>query len=302
MNMQEELQPIAQSPVSSLKNEPRGNRMKAIKAGLTDEERTKPYAAYFDRAPVLPSTDALAPMEQPIDPSNALFPENLNDILKPGYLAAETGWCVMPNGTGYVSCLTKMPGISSQMVDWWFAWHALEPLRYKIWWPEGHADLQISDEARKRILDPAVPMSQKNHGLAHHVLEDIGGGAYDKIRIQFMSPEDYGFDMSLFKAPNVSALAAGVGYVRSTRAPFFIPAIPVMMCHLIRDIDGGIEFRTRFWMGYDIVNRKPKKKLPPFIKIPARIPRGLAIHCVYEYTNLASFLPQIYEEQRGELL
>jgi hypothetical protein len=30
-------------------------------------------------------------------------------------------------------------------------------------------------------------------------------------------------------------------------------------------------------------------------------PPGLAIHNVYEYANLASFLPQIYQEQKGAI-
>ena len=51
---------------------------------LTDEEKSKPYAKYFDRAPATPPKEALAVMAQPIDPSKALMPENLNDLLNPG--------------------------------------------------------------------------------------------------------------------------------------------------------------------------------------------------------------------------
>ena len=103
----------------------------------------------------------------------------------------------------------------------------------------------------------------KNHGVTHTVLEDIGAGAPDRIRIEFKSPEDYGFGMSHFKASNAAALVAAVGYSKSTKAPFFIPAMPAMMCHIIREVPGDIEFRSRFWMEYDIVDRKPKKNLPP---------------------------------------
>lgn len=94
---------------------------------------------------------------------------------------------------------------------------------------------------------------------------------------------------------------AATGHVKSAGVPFFIPAMPALMCHFIREIPGGIEMRSRFWMGYNIIDRKPKKKIPPFIKIPSRIPKGLAAHCAYEFSNLASFLPQIYEEEGGEL-
>lgn len=96
--------------------------MKGCKTGLTDEEKTRPYALYFDRTPVAPPKESLSPMAAPMDPSEALLPEDLNELPKPGCLASEVGWCVMPNGSGYVSCLTTMPGVTPRMIDWWFAW------------------------------------------------------------------------------------------------------------------------------------------------------------------------------------
>lgn len=256
------------------------------------------YAKYLDRKPAVPPESALAVMDNPINAEKALIPEKLNDLLNQGYFDIEAGWCVMPNGSAYVANLTKMPGVTVEMINWWFAWHALDPLRYKIWWPEGHYDISVSDEDKKKILDPDTPLVQKFQGIKHHVIEDIGGGA-SEIQIQFMTPEDFGFDMSAFKTPNVGTLIAGNGRVRPVKAPFFFPKSPAVMCHFVREIQDGIEFRTRFWIGYQIVNKRPKKKLPPFIKVPASVPKGLAIHNVYEYHNLASFLPQLYEEQKG---
>ena len=34
------------------------------------------------------------------------------------------------------------------------------------------------------------------------------------------------------------------------------------MCHFIRKIPGGVEFRTRFWMGYTLIRGKPVCMLP----------------------------------------
>ncbi len=269
---------------------------------LTSEEKTKSYADYFNNEPAKPAEDRLKELEKPLDPALALMPEDLNDLLKPGYLASEWGWCVLPNGTGYASGIVKMPGVTDEIIDWWFAWHALEPLRYKIWWPTGHYDLQINGEDRKRILDPKVGMKEKNYGVTHEVIEDIGAGIPDRIRIRFKSPEDYGFDTSLLKNSDVKSIIAGVGFVKSTKSPFFVPEIPAMMCHVVREIPGGVELRSRFWLGYDVVDKKPKKKLPSFIKVPAGKPKGLAMHCAREYHNLAAILPGLYEEQKGSLL
>ena len=74
---------------------------------------------------------------------------------------------------------------------------------------------------------------------------------------------------------------------------------PAFMMHFVREIPEGVEFRTRFWMGYHILDKKPYYCLPKTAKLPEIVAKGLAMHNVEEYTNLASFLPQIYEEQKG---
>jgi len=38
---------------------------------------------------------------------------------------------------------------------------------------------------------------------------------------------------------------------------------PAIMCHFCREIEGGLEFRTRFWMGYRINKGKGMCVLPP---------------------------------------
>ena len=74
---------------------------------------------------------------------------------------------------------------------------------------------------------------------------------------------------------------------------------PAIMCHLVREIPGGIEFRTRFWMGMRIIDRKAVRCIPDTVRIPDFVVKGLAVHNVGEYANLASFLPQIWAEEKG---
>ena len=264
---------------------------------LSPEERLKPYAKYFYVPPASPAADKLALMESPLDPVQALPIEKMNDLLNPGYMQAETGWCILPNGAAYVANATAMPGVTVEMVNWWFAWHAIESLRYKIWFPRDHYGISISDEDRAKVLDPRLPLVEKFQGLTHHVVEDIGGGA-DDITIHFLTPEDAGFDMSRFKPPYIATLIAANGLIRPRNAPAEIPPALAFMCHTVREIPGGVELRTRFWMGYQMIERKPRLMLPPGIRIPEFVPKGLAIHNAHEYTNLAALLPKIYEEQK----
>jgi hypothetical protein len=268
---------------------------------LTPEEKAKPYSKYFYKEPSSPAPERLALMDKPMDPSKALPIERINDLLDPGYHEVEAGWCIMPNGTGYIANHLPMPGVTVDMVNWWFAWHSLEDLRYKIWWPDGHFGISLSDKHRAKVLDQNRSVTQRFQGITHYVLENVGGPSAEKIAISFMTPEDAGFDMSRFKSPNVGTLAAANGASQMLNPPPGVPNFkaPAFMLHFIREIPGGIEFRTRFWMGYHIVNRKPYVLLPAGVRIPDFVPAGLARHNVYEYANLASFLPQIYKEQKG---
>jgi hypothetical protein len=196
-----------------------------------------------------------------------------------------------------------MPGVTIGMVNWWFAWHSLEDLRYKIWWPDGHYAISLSDKDRQKVLDPSRSITQKFQGITHFVIENIGGPSAEKIAISFKAPEDVGFDMSRFKSPNVGTIAAanGVSLMLNPPPGLEVHKTPAFMIHFIREIPGGIEFRTRFWMGYHILDKKPHFLLPAGVRIPDFVPRGLAIHNVYEYANLASFLREIYEEQKGAI-
>lgn len=88
---------------------------------LTESEKKKPFAKYFHRPMTPPpkeAGDALA--KGPIDPSLALPIQDKDKLLDSGYLPCERGYCVMPDGTGFVAGLTKMPGVTMEMLDWWF--------------------------------------------------------------------------------------------------------------------------------------------------------------------------------------
>lgn len=269
-----------------------------ILKALSSEEEAKSYSKYYYMEPAAPDPGMLEAMEKSIDPSKALPIENLNDLLNPGYMEVEAGFCCLPNGAAFVANHTPMPGVTVDMINWWFAWHSLEDLRYKIWWPKGHFAISINDEDRKKVLDPDRPAPLKFQGITHYVVEDVGTGTED-IMISFLTPEDMGFDMSRFKTPNVGTIVAANGLASPGGAPPDAPKAPAVMCHFIREIPDGIEFRTRFWMGYHIIDRKPRLLLPTDVQIPEAVPQELGRHNIFEYSNLRAILPQIYKEQKG---
>ena len=277
------------------------NEVEELIKDLTPEEKTKQYSKYFYRPIVPPASERLAVIDKPMDPSKALPIEQINDLLNRGYHEVESGWCILPNGAGYVANHTPMPGVTVDMINWWMAWHGLESLRYKLWYRPAHFEVSLSDKDRAKVLDPGRSLAQKNYGVTHFVIEDIGGGSAEKIAISFMSPEEVGFDMSRFKSPNVGTIVAANGVSQLINPPPGVPNIksPAFMLHFIREVSEGIEYRTRFWIGYHIVDRIPNLLLPKGVKLPDFVPTDLARHNVQEYTHLASFLPEIYGEQKG---
>lgn len=219
----------------------------------------------------------------PINAEDAITIEDRNELLKAGYLDAEVGYCVMDDGTGFAANITIMPEVTKEMFDWWFAWHGLEPLRYKIWDRDDHFGVETTK--RERLLDENIPTSEKIWGVTHTVVEDTGFGP-ETIHINFMSSEDMGFDMELLKESDVLSIVSGNGD-------------NAVMCHSIRPVDGGIELRSRFWLGYNIVDKKPVKILPKGAQVPLEAAKRLALHNVKEYSNLAKILPSIYEEEKN---
>ncbi|MCX8021729.1 MAG: hypothetical protein N2745_03045 [Syntrophorhabdaceae bacterium] len=267
---------------------------------LTEEEKKKPYAKYFYRDLNPPDPDVLKAMEKPIDPSRAITPEQINDLLEPGYLDCEIGWCQMPDGTGFIANLNKMPGVTVEMVYWWFTWMTLNDLRYKIWYKPSHIGHYISPETRKAILDPKSRIPEDTlWGRTHYAVEDIGVGP-EFIHIHFKSPEECGFDMKRFKKPYVSGLVAGYGDEMMLNDPH-APRGCAVMCHILRDVEGGIEWRTRFWMGYRLEKGRADKVLPPGEKVPEEAIRGLALHNAHEFANYKVMLPDIYRELGGKI-
>ena len=271
--------------------------MKEIRTELNSLEEQKSYAKYFNQTIASANPELMQILKKgPMDPSKALMPENVNELFKEGYSEVETGYCVLPNGTGYVAVNNKFEGVTLEMINWWFAWHSLEDLRYMLWFPKGHHGIDISDEDRKKITDSATPMIEKFQGRTHYVIEDTGNGPED-IQISFLKAEELGFDIEKLNSKNVTVVGAnGVSQPRIGG-----PKAPAIMIHYFREIPGGVESRSRFWMGYHMIDKKPCKLIPEGIQIPIQAPMGLAFHNVEEYSNLAAILPSLYNEMGGKI-
>jgi phloretin hydrolase len=252
------------------------------KPKLTEKQKNLSYAKYF-YVPMAPIPDEkLAILKSgPIDPSKAMRIENRTELQNPVHTACETGFCIMEDGSGYVANLTFWPGVTVEMVNWWYLWHSLEDARYMIWDPEDHFYARNLDRAM--ALDQSLPIYERVCRSKHEVLEDIGGGA-SPITIEFKKPSEVGLNESKIGIDKGVTMLAGnlVGIATGV--------------HIFREVDGGVELRSRFWIGHNIVDGKPVRTIP---HVPIEIAMGLYNHAIKEYTNLGVLLPKVYAEEKN---
>ena len=256
------------------------------KVGVSKEEKALSYYKYFERELAKIPEEKLKLIETPskipaipFEQRNLFLSGNDKDFCQIGYGVAE-------DGTGFVCNETYMPSVKVEMLDWWFGWHSVgSDLRYKIWDAEDHYFAR-ADNA-EYVCNPEIPLNQKTWGVNHYVLEDIGNGP-GFLKIQFKRPKDFGLDEKIIGTEKCKSLVAGIGDGDCAAT----------MIHKWYDYKDGIILSSRFWVGYGLVDEKIICTLPENIKIPIEVPRGLFAHNIKEFTNLASILPEVYEENK----
>lgn len=255
---------------------------------LTEEEKKLPYVKYYyqDLAPA-PEEKIKVWQGPAADPSLATPIEDRNRFLDADEMPLEMGFAVAPNGTGFVANVTYMPGVTPEMFDWWFGWHSVgSDLRYKLWDHDDHYYARANKP--EYVLDPNVPNAQKTWGVDHSILEDIGFGP-EELLLAFKKPSDLGYDMGKIGQPGCAAMVCAVGRGNT----------PAVMTHKAMRADGGILFKSHFWMGYGMDDAGQLIKLvPDGVSVPEEGPRALFGHNIKEYANFAAILPHIYAEEK----
>ncbi len=255
---------------------------------ITKEEEQLHYAKYFYR-PLAPiPQEKLDIWRGPAAMSTQAMPiEERNLFLDEAFPGLEVGFCVALNGTGFVANSTYMPGTTVEMFDWWFAWHGIGPdLRYKIWDNEDH--YYARSDKPEYVRDPQVPLREKNWGVTHDILEDIGFGP-DYLKIAFKKPSELGYDMSKIGRAGCASILCGVG----------TSTTPAIMTHKCTRVNGGIWLNSHFWIGYGMNEQGTIVKLvPDGSTVPKEVPRALFGHNIKEFSNLAAILPEVFAEEK----
>ena len=83
------------------------------------------------------------------------------------------------------------------------------------------------------------------------------------------------------------------------------PPMPInIFFHAIREVEGGVEYRSRYWLTYTMDRKgnivRSGYPLPKSILLA--MARNNCIHSLMEYHNLASMLPSLYQEMDGKII
>ncbi|MCD8117000.1 MAG: hypothetical protein LUE21_07795 [Oscillospiraceae bacterium] len=270
------------------------------KPDLFPEERAISYSKYYDwkMPPLNPLSTELLHL-QPIAPEDVLPLDRLSDLLKPGYMKREQGYCVLPDGTGYHADYIWMPGVSVDMIDWWYCWHFVGPnpnlvdrqkcgnLRYKIWNPEEHIDTGFDDDFSRDLMLSDLPYRMRRYGQKNFIIERIAGKDSDVMHLHAIceDPINFGFDEKLVNMPENGTLVCGRTVTRS-----------VLNIYQFRPCYNGVEMRIRSYTGWKFIGNGLFER-DPEANASAKMLIANGTHALTEYPHLAYFLPKFYAEE-----
>ncbi|MBE6017095.1 MAG: hypothetical protein E7233_05740 [Lachnospiraceae bacterium] len=264
---------------------------------LFPEEEKMPLAKYFYNYEVKMPT----PLEMqiidagPMKLEDAILPENFTDLLKPtGYDKVEMGYCMFPDGSGYVATYrVRPPHISGEMERWYRNWRNLKSksmvpghgnLRYKIWLPADHFDHYY------------VNWIDGTDGVFTTESLDLGEGdrLYNTIRHQF-DVRDFGVTEEQLK----ELKDAGINFNGKGSWESFDEPGSHLCLSITRPCPwGGVETRSREWIGWRPVNGKLVRDESTYCT--EEYLRKVVIHTLVEWNHLYTFLPDLYAEYKDQ--
>ncbi|MFI3211540.1 MAG: hypothetical protein R3Y64_10905 [Peptostreptococcaceae bacterium] len=206
--------------------------------------------------------------------------ENKNDILVNNELKYECGYEEIDDYY-LVSMYTPMPKVTKEMVDWWFWWHPQDSIRYKSWYPGEHKGISYSKKNKLYFSNKEVPIFENN---TQYPVEKVGK-LYAPLSIDFVTPEEFGYDLNLMKENDVETIVCGHVGAFKGRIP------NTEMSHIFFKDKDGLLLVSRFWLGKLVKSKFLKKKL-----VTEEQAKCMAEHCCVEYRNFALKIPQMYNE------
>ena len=257
----------------------------------------KPYAEFFTPDLTVPTDWAKLiqngpmPLEQTLTPSVG----DINKLLDPLMRFPDAGYALLDGPAAYAQSRIEMAGVTTDMFKWWFMWHPLERQRYMLWFPQAHIDNYVADP--ERLADTSLSYERRLYNNPNFVDEFIGPNSL-KIVIHFTDPAELGLDKMAMVRAGFKASASGT--IRIADAP---DTTFMLMLHLARDTERGLELFSRYWIGaHPEFNRFQGGADAPALMTKMgmdreaieRLAYEMSVHDMTEFNQLARILPPLY--------
>lgn len=259
----------------------------------TDADKAKSYFKFFEREAVKLDPAKLETIyAKPMSSKGKLAFVDRAKLTEPGF-DDEKGFCVMPDGTGYISDSVFIPGGTADMIDWFIGWRGLEPLRFAIEKPDQYISA-VSMQTNFYFDEDRT--AQEKYWDTTQVIEKADGMAVKKEFLNFKCPLDVGFNgCKIGPDEETKTLVCARNYAED-----FPPTAPpnYFICHQVVEVEGGIEVRTRIWYGWTVRYGRNYKQLPDEFKMEPLFPKALMIENAIEWANIAAILPELYAAEK----
>ena len=267
---------------------------------LFPEEEKMPLAKYYYNYPL----HGPGPLEMqiidnlnPMNPEDAIKPENFIDFFKPtGYDKMELGYCMFPDGSGYIATYRVLPpNITPEMERWYRRWRNLKSksmvpghgnLRYKVWMPADHVEHYFCN------------WRDAEQGIYTEESLDLGEGdrSFVSLRHEF-DLKDYGMSDEHFQSLEDAGCKL-MGKGKGTYETFDEPGSHIQVSYSRPCPLGGVETRSREWLGWRPENGKLVRDETTVIN--EEYMRKVVIHNCIEWPHLYSILPDLYAEYKDQ--
>lgn len=269
--------------------------MKYIKfPELYPEEKRMPMAKYYDIPLAAPGPLAQTVIDQgPCDPARAVMPEEMEKLIDvEKYADVSYGYCMLPNGAGYVAfCVDYGPNVTPEMIGWYWRWVNIPP---KGTVP-GHGNLKYKILHQIDHVDHCF-VNKKDYSGGVYTLETLDNGAGESA----VGSYHHGYKLVEYgvSEEKIKALETEGGMARGIYETFDIPGTHLCMNVTRRSARGTTERLSWEWIGYKPVDGKfVRDEATP---VDEAYLRNVLIHNEIEHSRMAQILPQLYREYSGQ--
>jgi hypothetical protein len=196
------------------------------------------------------------------------------------------------DGRLWVTTTTELPGVTPDMIDWWFGWHLPESERYRLWHPTAHVRAVVKEDRS------ALAGSREAYVGNSSYVDEYIGPVLMKLAITFVRPTELGFTEDTSGAQTV---ICGRTADRAKHAD------AGQLVHRVVRTAGGARMQSLFWLGEimpkvplvgPLVARVLNRAAVRRMLLPDSLGLALLRHCSEEMNHLAKFLPRLYEAAR----